>query len=102
MQKKKKVNPKLRPATQADIRKAKREATSEAISYAWAIMFTVMRDKFGYGPVRLQRMWGEVNKLSEAISDGYVNVKDLMEVLDKEAGIILTDEKDGKKTEGKQ
>lgn len=46
MGKTKKVNPNKRPATQADIRKAKREATSEAINFAWAIMFTVLRDKF--------------------------------------------------------
>lgn len=69
----------------------------EAVSYAWAIMFTVMRDKFGFGAVRLKRMWDEVNNLSDAISEGYVSVADLMETLESEAGITLTGGKEKKK-----
>ena len=101
MGKMKKVNPNKRPATQADIRKAKREATSEAINFAWAIMFTVLRDKFGYGPIRLTRIWGEVNKLSESVTEGYVSINDLMQTLKKEAGIVLIDGKGDEKTEVK-
>lgn len=100
MGKKQKINPNKRPVTEADLRKAKREATSEAVNYAWAIMFSVLRDKFGYGPVRLQRMWNEVNNLSESITKGYVKVKDLMQTLDQEAGIMLVDSNGNKKTEG--
>lgn len=85
MSKNKRINPSRKPATQADIKRAKKEA----IAYAWAIMFTVMRDKFGYGPIRLQRMWSEVNKLSDEITEGYVSLNDLMRTLETEAGIIL-------------
>lgn len=46
---KKKINPKRKPATQADIIKAKKDAQNKAIDYAWAIFFTVMVDKEGYG-----------------------------------------------------
>ena len=54
---KKKVNPRRRPATQADVRKAKKEAQTFAINACWAILFSVMRDKEGYGTKRLRRLW---------------------------------------------
>ena len=86
---KNKINPRRRPVSKADVDKAKKEAQNKAVNVAWAIFFTVMRDKEGYGIKRLKRIWREVNELSDSISQGYVNVKDLMQTLDEEAGIIL-------------
>ena len=86
---KKKVHPKRKPATQADIIKAKKDAQSKAIDTAWAIFFTVMVDKEGYGKKRLNRIWKGVCDLSESISQGYVSVDDLMKVLEDEKGIVL-------------
>lgn len=85
----KKTNPRNRPASQADIIKAKKQAQTQAMNITWAIFFTVMRDKEGYGKERLKRVWKEVNELSDSIAQGYVNVKDLMRVLDEEAYIVL-------------
>jgi len=85
----KKINPHRRPATQADVYKAKREAQTQAINYAWAIFFTVLRDKEGFCKQRLARIWQEVNELSDSIAKGYVNVTDLMHVLDEEANVVL-------------
>ncbi len=82
-------NPKKRPATQADVNKAKKEATSFAIETAWAIFFTIMRDKEGYGPKRLCRIWDHVNELSDSVAKGYVSVADLKKTLADEAGITL-------------
>lgn len=86
---KKKINPRHRPVSQADVIKAEKEAQSKAINYAWAIFFTVMRDKEGYGKERLRRVWDAVNELSDSIAQGYVNVNDLIKTLDAEAGIVL-------------
>lgn len=85
----KKVNPRRRPATQADVRKAKKEAQTLAIDACWTILFSVMRDKEGYGQKRLRRLWDEVNYLSESVSSGRVNIRDLAETLRDEAGITL-------------
>ncbi len=87
--KKQRVNPNRRPATVADVQRAKRDAQDEAIKMTWSIFFTVMRDKEGYGVKRLQRLWGEVNELSDSIANGYVSVTDLRKVLMEEAGINL-------------
>lgn len=60
-----------------------------AIDACWAILFSVMRDKEGYGAKRLRRLWDEVNYLSESVSSGRVNIRDLAETLRDEAGITL-------------
>ena len=78
-----------RPATMADVEKAKRNAQNKAISITWAIFFSVMRDKEGWGKVRLQRLWKEIEDLSDSIAQGYVSVNDLMKTLSEEAGINL-------------
>ena len=89
MSKAKKVNPRRRPATEADVRKAKDAAVSVAIDAAWAIFFTVLRDKEGMENDQLRRIWDYVNDLSDGIAQGYVSVSDLMETLREEAGLTI-------------
>lgn len=85
----KKLNPHRRPATMADVEKAKKQAADEAISFAWTIFFTVMRDKEGYGTrVRLPRLWKRVQDLCEGVKHGYVSIADLRNELKKQ-GIEL-------------
>ena len=88
MAKKKRVNPHRRPATQADVEKAKRQAQEYAINSVWAVFFTALRDKEGFGYKRLRRVWDEVNYISDSIDKGYVKLEDLVEEL-KEYGITL-------------
>ena len=82
----KKVNPRRRPASQADVQRAKREAQEEAVKLAWSILFTVLRDKEGYDLDGLQRVWKEVDDLSDSIAKGYCTVTDLRDVLKQEIG----------------
>lgn len=83
---KKKVNPRRRPATQADVQRAKQKGREEAIKLAWSILFTVLRDKEGYDLEGLQRVWKEVDDLSDSIAKGYCTVTDLRDVLKQEIG----------------
>ena len=83
---KKKVNPRRRPATQADVQRAKQKGREEAIKLAWSILFTVLRDKEGYDLEALQRVWKEVDDLSDSIAKGYCTVTDLRDVLKQEIG----------------
>lgn len=88
MAKKKKVNPRRKPATQADVEKAKQQAQTHAINMVWAVFFTALRDKEGFGYKRLRRVWDEVNYLSDSIDKGYVKLDDLVNEL-AEYGITL-------------
>jgi hypothetical protein len=87
--KKKRTNPNRVPVTKADLNRAKKEATDESVGFAWAIFFSVMRDKEGYSRDDLQRLWGEVESLCDSITKGYVNIADLMNTLKEEDGIRL-------------
>lgn len=86
---KQKINPRRRPATQADVIKAKNDAVNEAVKLAWTILFSVLWDKEHYTPEDMQRVWKEVDALSDSIVKGYCNVSDLRNVLREEAGVDI-------------
>lgn len=73
----------------ADVERAKKEAQSEAVDYALAIMFTALRDKEGWNVPRLQRLWDEINDVADSVAQGYVNIADLQYTLRTEAGIVF-------------
>lgn len=83
---KRKINPRRRPASQADVDKAKRDATDEAVRIAWSILFMVLSDKEGYELEDLRRVWDEVNDLSDSIAKGYCTVTDIRQILKEEVG----------------
>ena len=89
MKKKKKPNPKSIPVTKADLERAKKQATHEACEMAWAIMFSVLRDKEGLEYTDLRRIWTGVCDLSESITNGYATIPDLKHVLKLEIGAEL-------------
>lgn len=82
---KKKLNPRRKPATQADVRRAE----NDAVGSAMAIFLTVMKDKERYTVEDLQRVWKEIEYLSDSISSGFVKVSDLKIALLDEANINL-------------
>lgn len=90
---KKKVNPRRRPATEADLIRAQTKAINETITFVMAAIFTVLHDKEGFGTKRLQRVLDEFYYLSESLSSGFVNVNDLLRMLLEETKINLM--KDG-------
>ena len=83
----KKTNPRRRPATQADVKRAKREAQNEALSLSMVIFLTVMKDKEGATNEDLYRIWKEIEDLSDSVVQGYGDLWDLKTVLEKEYNI---------------
>lgn len=86
---KNKTNPRRLPVSQADLNKAKDIAMTSAIQASYAIIFTVLRDKHDWDIEQLKAIWQEINELSDSLAKGYVKIKDLLWVLDKEAGIVI-------------
>ena len=75
--------------TESELKKIKKQATQETVRHVHVLFFTVMRDKEGYGVKRLQRLYAEVEDLSDSVNRGYVTISDLFKVLEEESGIVF-------------
>ena len=84
-----KVNPCRRPATQADVNRATQRATNDALTASAAIFLTVLCDKESADAEVIQRVWQEMQELSQSIIDGYVSVADLKDTLSNEYGVDI-------------
>lgn len=83
---KKKINPRRRPLSEADVIKIQ----DNAVHLAFAIFLTVLKDKFGFSNDEIVRAWSEADKLSEEVlKDGLVKLKDLVDMLRDEYKIDL-------------
>ena len=84
-----KVNPRRRHATMADVNRAVEQATNDALAASAAIFLTVLCDKENADAEIIQRVWREMQELSQSIIDGYVSVADLKDTLRKEYGVDI-------------
>jgi len=84
-----KVNPRRRPVTMADVNRAVEQATNDALAASAAIFLTVLCDKESADAEIIQRVWQEMQELSQSIIDGYVSVADLKDTLRKEYGVDI-------------
>lgn len=85
MKKPKKVNPRRRPLSEADVPKIR----DEAIHLAFAIFLTVLKDNFGFDNDQIVYAWERADKLSEEAKDGRIKLWDLVGVLRDEYNIDL-------------
>lgn len=83
---KKKINPRRRPLSEADVIRIQ----DNAVHLAFAIFLTVLKDKFGFSNDDIVKAWYEADKLSEEVlKDGLVKLKDLVDMLKEEYKIDL-------------
>ena len=88
---KKKVNPRRRPATQADVLKAKSEAVSKAIILTKALTFTALLDEGIIKPEDVKRGWDKTRYLADSVNQGYVTIQDMYDTLIADYGVDLED-----------
>ena len=86
---KRKINPRRRPASMADMERAKDKARTETVRTSWSVFFTVLRDKEGMSNEDLGRIYAEVEALSDSVIRGYCSISDLRNTLRREAGILI-------------
>lgn len=79
--------------TPKQIEKLKAEAKSKAAEVVNLIPLLVLKDKFGFGKVRLERYLKHYGEAIEAFNQGYLDLNDVKEVL-------LTENKIGFMNEG--
>ena len=83
-----KVNPRKRPASQADVKRAWETGVNDGVTHAMSIILTVLVDKFN-GAEYVKDVWREVQKLSEEVGEKRVSTTDLRRVLLDEYGIEI-------------
>ena len=82
---KKKINPRRKPLSEADVIKIQ----DNAVHLAFAIFLTVLLDYHGFTREQIQDVWHQADKLSEEIMEGRINIRDLLNVLNEEYGVLL-------------
>lgn len=87
--KKKKVNPRRVPATQADIERAKNQATSDAIRRIVYLMLYILIDKHDAPKEDIKQFAEEVNYYADSITQGYITWKDVERVVRDEYEVKL-------------
>jgi hypothetical protein len=87
---KKKVNPRRRPATQADVERAKSEAVCKAIVLAKVLTFTALLDLgFLKTPEEVRMAWDKTKYLADSNIKGYCSIQDMYNALIEDYGVDL-------------
>lgn len=78
----------------SDIEKIKDEASKNAIDTAFTLMLgmplLVMRDKYGFGKVRLERYIEQIFEIYDSFNKDYITLEDMHKVLYDEVGVTIT------------
>jgi hypothetical protein len=83
------INPRRRPATMADVEKAKKDAQTQGLDLAICIILSALLDKGFLQPEQIRSAWDAINDKSDSIVKGYCSVSDLRRVLADEYGIFV-------------
>lgn len=86
---KQKINPRRRPASQADVKKAKDEAVAKAIVLTKALTFTALLDEGIIKAEDVKRGWDKANYLADSTKRGYITLQDMYDTLVAEYGVDL-------------
>ena len=89
MSKPKKVNPRRRPASQADVKRAKEETTAKVIILTKALVFTALLDCEFIKPEDVKPGWEKVRYLADSVNKGYCSIQDMYDTLIADYGVDL-------------
>lgn len=68
---------------------AAKKATEEAYTRQYAVTMRVLRDRFGFGKKRLNRLWSASLDYIRDMDSGLIDVKDMLSTLEHEDKIKL-------------
>lgn len=85
----KKINPRKRPASYADVMRAYQEGFDKGITGALSIMLYTLQDKFAADESQLQEFADAFNYTLDSLNRGFITQKDLEAVLKDEYGTTI-------------
>lgn len=80
----KKKNPRRRPASMADVKKAHDKAIVDTAELMMAVVFMTLKDKNGWGEEEITAFYDNTRKLLQEVNEGRVSVKDMLATLKDE------------------
>ena len=80
----------VRQATEKAAWEAAAKATEEAYKRQFAVLFRVLRDRFGFGHVRIRRLWSACLEYIHDIDEGLLSTDEMLKTLENEDNIRLT------------
>lgn len=66
-----------------------RDGIAKGVHQTCVITCFVLRDKWGWGHIRLQRINGQIVNAAEAVQGNYTTIRDMEKTLLKEGGIYF-------------
>lgn len=84
---KKKLKPRNRPVSAKEKQQAVAETADKVIFDEWTILFTIMRDKWGWGGKRLWRIWDMCEDICNGIKDEKIDFEEILSNMRKITGI---------------
>lgn len=75
--------------TPKEIQQLREGATEEAIGVINLIPLMVLRDKFGFGRVRLERYLDHLYDAVDSFNKGYIDLMDVADMLVEEVGLNI-------------
>lgn len=85
--KSKKINPRRKPATQADVKRAKNNAINQSIILCKALVFQALLDEGVLEPENVKRGWERTQYLADSLNKKRCTLNDLYKSLAEEYGL---------------
>lgn len=80
-----------RGITDRDLMQERFDGISFAVKCYSVAVAMVLHDKLGFGPVRLNRVMGQIQDMFDSVQRDYVKISDLEKTLHEETGILFKD-----------
>lgn len=90
----------IRTAVEIACDKAVAMAITATCTRDWAVCFRVLRDRFGFGKDRIQRLWQQALEYLTDLDNGLISVEEMRNVLERDDGIVLHFTTDGRVIDG--
>ena len=79
----------IRQAVEKACLQVAKESTEEAYKRQFAVMMRVVKDRFGFGRVRMRRLWDACLDYIHDIDEGLMTTEEMLACLKNEDGIVI-------------
>lgn len=80
----------IRRAVDIATERACKMAVEETHTRDWSIVMRVLKDRFGWGKIRLVRLWDAALDYLKDIEDGLISTQEMLDTLEHSDGIRIT------------